>query len=158
VPLEKFKVEYANLPQKAGKKCTTANYTYYTLLNTNAPGGVHPTTLPNKEYNSLDGPIMGLSFASSGTLTGLDFLPSTLKNVISANYQIAKSITFCKEYDALPATNIVQEKINVLIDSRINPGFNSTSTWQSINQLTNSFGKGLNSQQLGQQVNASLAR
>ncbi|MFS0489643.1 hypothetical protein [Leadbetterella byssophila] len=158
VPLEKFKVEYANLPKNAGKECSTTNYTYYTLLNTNAPGGVHPTTLPNKEYNSVDGPIINLSFANSSALTGLDFLPSMLKNVISANYQIAKSITYCKEYNALPATNIIQERINVFIDSRINPGFNSTSTWQSINQLTNSFGKGLDSQQLGQQVNASLAR
>lgn len=162
VPVEKFKIGEDIPLGKIGTECKSFSATYAEFLNTTKIGGPHPVTLPQpSEATSsiLSVPMTNMNLSNSS------FLPaSIISGYKVAAFQQDRTNTYCRELQDLSVTNIIQERINILINARINPGdqmsnkLNQTGVWQSLNQATNAFGQGMNTPQVQQQVNTVIVR
>lgn len=164
IPVSSFDVVREISSHTIGQECTNADDTYAHLLNQTQVGGLHPITLPQP---SPSGVLQAnVNFTNLNLPSSLNLSFMTGQKV--AEFQLSKSMIFCREYENLPAGNIVQERLNTLINSVTNPidqigGFNTTvldqfSTWQSINASVNAFGPAMNTQAVQNQVNRAFTR
>jgi hypothetical protein len=172
----RFLAEKANLPESqiyvardisqhtVGTECSVSDDTYAHLVRQTNVGGKHPVVLPQPSDPIYVLQSLNLPNANLSSTLNLSFLGGY--KVVE--FQLGKSLIFCREYENLPATNIVQEIINTLINPVINPAdqmggfntsqFNQASTWQNISSLVNSFGNGLNTKNMESQINSTLQR